>query len=127
MKKVFIALVLGLSLILIAAHQSKAQVNVNINIGAQPLWFPVGYTNANYFYAQPASNVYFKNYKVKHVKHKHYSVRQPIVRYNTSPRYYVVKGHPHGMPPGQAKKYYSSKGWEKYKSHGHKHKGGKKH
>lgn len=32
---------------------------------------------------------------------------QKIIRYSDDSRYYVVKGHPHGMPPGQAKKYYS--------------------
>ncbi|KIO75842.1 hypothetical protein TH53_18290 [Pedobacter lusitanus] len=32
---------------------------------------------------------------------------QKVIKFSDDPRYYVVKGHPHGMPPGQAKKYYS--------------------
>lgn len=32
---------------------------------------------------------------------------QQVIRYSNDSRYYVVKGHPHGMPHGQAKKYYS--------------------
>ncbi|WP_316841827.1 hypothetical protein [Pedobacter gandavensis] len=30
---------------------------------------------------------------------------QQVIRNSNDKRYYVVKGHPHGMPPGQAKKY----------------------
>ena len=41
------------------------------------------------------------------------------IKYSDDPRYYVVKGHPHGMPPGQAKKYYSNdKGKDKWKDRG---------
>lgn len=37
-------------------------------------------------------------------------------------RYYRGRhGHPHGMPPGQAKKYYRSVGWDHGHHHGHKH------
>lgn len=47
----------------------------------------------------------FSSDRVKYAKYK--KVRsQKVIRYSNDPRYYVVKGHPHGMPPGQAKKYY---------------------
>lgn len=46
----------------------------------------------------------FNNDRVKYAKYK--KVRtQKVIKYSDDPRYYVVKGHPHGMPPGQAKKY----------------------
>lgn len=32
---------------------------------------------------------------------------QKTIKYSDDPRYYEVKGHPHGMPPGQAKKMHS--------------------
>jgi len=48
----------------------------------------------------------FDNDRIRYAKYK--KVRnQKIIKYSDDPRYYVVKGHPHGMPPGQAKKYYS--------------------
>lgn len=46
---------------------------------------------------------HFDNDRVRYAKYK--KVRnQKVIRYSDDPRYYVVKGHPHGMPPGQAKK-----------------------
>lgn len=51
----------------------------------------------------------YRNFDRHRVMYSRYrNVRnQPIIRYSNDSRYYVVKGHPHGMPPGQAKKYYS--------------------
>ncbi|MBC7654802.1 MAG: hypothetical protein H7098_10055 [Oligoflexus sp.] len=50
----------------------------------------------------------FDRDRVKYAKYKKVK-NQKIIRYSNDPRYYEVKGHPHGMPPGQAKKIYSSK------------------
>lgn len=40
------------------AGSSKAQVSINFNIGAQPLWGPVGYEQANYYYL-PEIDTYY--------------------------------------------------------------------
>jgi hypothetical protein len=49
----------------------------------------------------------FDRDRVVYAKYKKRS-GQKIIRYSDDPRYYVVKGHPHGMAPGQAKKQYSN-------------------
>ncbi|WP_367866863.1 hypothetical protein [Pedobacter sp. WC2423] len=71
-----------------------------------------------------SSNPYrnFNSDKVKYAKYK--KVRnQKVIKYSDDPRYYAVKGHPHGMPPGQAKKYDSGndkKGdWKDKGNNGH--------
>lgn len=50
-------------------QNSKAQVSVNINVGSQPLWGPVGYDYARYYY-MPEINVYYnvnnKKYTYRH-------------------------------------------------------------
>lgn len=48
----------------------------------------------------------FNNDKVKYVKYKNWGGKQMVIRNSNEAKYYVVKGHPHGMPPGQAKKAY---------------------
>lgn len=58
----------------------------------------------------------FNSDRVRYAKYK--KVRtQKMIKYSNDSRYYVVKGHPHGMPPGQAKKYYGkdNKGKDKGK------------
>jgi len=60
--------------------------------------------------------VYYAKYKKRH--------DQKLIRYSDDPRYYVVKGHPHGMPPGQAKKMY---GKDAGKGKWKENKGGKGH
>jgi hypothetical protein len=52
----------------------------------------------------------YNNDKVKYVKYKNYNGKQLVIKNSNNKKYYVVKGHPHGMPPGQAKKIYSGKG-----------------
>ncbi|MNQ79160.1 hypothetical protein D3C85_940940 [compost metagenome] len=62
----------------------------------------------------------FNSDRVRYAKYK--KVRtQKVIKYSNDSRYYVVKGHPHGTPPGQAKKYYSKdKGkWDKGHDKGH--------
>ena len=49
----------------------------------------------------------FDRDRVVYAKYKKRS-GQRVIRYSDDPRYYVVKGHPHGLPPGQAKKQYSN-------------------
>lgn len=65
----------------------------------------------------------FDRDRIAYAKYKKRS-DQKVIRYSDDPRYYVVKGHPHGMPPGQAKKLYS-KGNNSGKDKGHKHGNGK--
>jgi len=48
----------------------------------------------------------FDNDRVRYAKYKKVK-GQKVIRYSDDPRYYVVKGHPHGIPPGQAKKIHS--------------------
>lgn len=48
----------------------------------------------------------FDNDRVRYAKYKKVK-GQKAIRYSDDPRYYVVKGHPHGTPPGQAKKIHS--------------------
>ncbi|TKB96078.1 hypothetical protein FA046_15080 [Pedobacter cryophilus] len=64
---------------------------------------------------QPRPYLYFNNHQVKYKKYKGYYGNQNAIRYSNDSRYYVVKGHPHGMPPGQSKKFYQTRG---YNSHG---------
>lgn len=42
--------------------------------------------------------------KVNYVKYKNWGGKQKAIKFSNDSKYYVVKGHPHGMPPGQAKK-----------------------
>lgn len=50
----------------------------------------------------------FDSDRVRYAKYK--KVRtQKVIKYSNDSRYYVVKAHPHGMPPGQAKKLYKGK------------------
>ncbi len=78
---------------------------------------------------QPKAYRYFSDHKKKY---KGYKAKrgQIVIRDSNEPKYYVVKGHPHGMPPGQAKKAYgksngNGKGKGHSKGHGNKgkHKG----
>ena len=39
--------------------RANAQVNVGINIGAQPVWGPVGYNNAEYYYLHDVDAYYY--------------------------------------------------------------------
>ena len=65
----------------------------------------------------------FNDDRVKYVKYKNWGGKQMVIRNSNDSRYYVVKGHPHGMPPGQAKKLYGKdKGG---KGHGKGHDKGK--
>lgn len=49
----------------------------------------------------------YKKDKVKYVKYKNWGGKQLVIKNSKDKKYYVVKGHPHGMPPGQAKKVYN--------------------
>lgn len=45
----------------------------------------------------------FDHDRVRYAKYKKVK-GQKVIRYSDDPRYYVIKGHPKGMAPGQAKK-----------------------
>ncbi|QNK64605.1 hypothetical protein H7F33_09050 [Pedobacter sp. PAMC26386] len=68
-----------------------------------------GYDLYNGYKVVVNSNDPYRNFDSDRVRYAKYKkVRtQKVIKYSDDPRYYVVKGHPHGMPPGQAKKYYS--------------------
>lgn len=147
-KNLLIAFVIGFMSFF--ADQSQAQISVNFNVGQQPLWGPVGYDKANYYYLPDVDTYYsvadrkyiyqnngkwifsnalpsrysgynlYNGYKVvmntpkpylsyetdrvKYAKYKGNKNKQTAIRYSNDSKYYVVKGHPHGMPPGQRKK-----------------------
>ena len=52
----------------------------------------------------PTPYLYFKNHKVQYAKYRGWNGKQKAIKFSDDPKYYVVKGHPHGAPPGQAKK-----------------------
>jgi len=52
LKLVLLGFVLSFSLF------TKAQVNVNVNIGTPPVWGPVGYTEARYYYIPDIETYY---------------------------------------------------------------------
>ena len=56
MKKFFYLSIIFLGLCM--ASTSQAQVSVNFNIGSQPLWGPVGYDYARFYY-MPEIDVYY--------------------------------------------------------------------
>ncbi|TKC60196.1 hypothetical protein FBD94_14895 [Pedobacter hiemivivus] len=151
MKKIFLTLLIAIGFV---SFRASAQVSINVNIGSQPLWGPVGYDHADYYYLPDVESYYyvpkkqfiyldngrwnfsaslpsrysgydlyngykvvinsrdayhnFDNDRVRYAKYKKVK-GQKAIKYSDDPRYYVVKGHPHGMPPGQAKKMYSKK------------------
>lgn len=39
--------------------KSSAQINVNVNLGSQPLWGPVGYDRAEYYYLPDIESYYY--------------------------------------------------------------------
>jgi hypothetical protein len=49
---------------------------------------------------------HFDRDRITYARYKSYR-GQRVIRYSDDSRYYVVKGHPHGMSHGHAKKYYS--------------------
>ncbi|MGF1924571.1 MAG: hypothetical protein ACQUHE_10365 [Bacteroidia bacterium] len=46
----------------------------------------------------------FTTHKTKYVKYKNWGGKQKAIKNSNDRKYFVVSGHPHGMPPGQAKK-----------------------
>ncbi|RQO32401.1 hypothetical protein DBR32_02000 [Taibaiella sp. KBW10] len=56
MKKIMIALMIGMGMM--QATTGVAQVNVQVNIGSQPGWGPTGYDYASYYYL-PEINCYY--------------------------------------------------------------------
>ncbi|WP_316820976.1 hypothetical protein [Pedobacter gandavensis] len=148
MKKLIIMSLLGV--IGFLPFHAAAQISVNINIGSQPLWGPVGYDHAEYYYLPDVESYYYvpkrqfvyldrgrwifskslpsryrnydlyNGYKVvlntrdpyrnfdndrrQYARYKNVRTQQ-VIRNSNDRKYYVVKGHPHGMPPGQVNKY----------------------
>jgi hypothetical protein len=128
----------GLALVAAPAH---AQVNININTGPPVV---VGApANAQYYYI-PEANAYYDVPAQRYIVQRNgqwaryerldgYDPRnfhpQYIEYRGDSPWLWKGKGHPHGMPPGQAKKMYRN---DDYDGHGggngkHKDKGHGRH
>ncbi len=71
---------------------------------------PANYSNYNLYNGykvvvngdRPYQN--FKTHKVNYAKYKNSGGKQKAIKYSNDRKYFGVKGHPHGMPPGQAKK-----------------------
>ncbi|GAA3935481.1 hypothetical protein [Hymenobacter algoricola] len=106
------------------ASPAQAQVNVNIN---PPSWGPALAPNTQYYYIPEVDGYYDVRDRVYVVERKGRWTRLANAGYNPNTFHPVVvdyvgaqpwvrieeyrtkyKGHPHGMPPGQAKKYYGN-------------------
>jgi hypothetical protein len=59
---------------------------------------------------EPTPYLNFNTHKVKYAKYKNSGGKQMVIRNSNDQKYYVVKGHPHNIPPGQAKKISNGKG-----------------
>lgn len=46
----------------------------------------------------------YNTHKVKYVKYKNWGGKQKAIKFSNDRKYYIISGHPHGLPPGQAKK-----------------------
>lgn len=57
----------------------------------------------------PTPYLYFKNHKAQYAKYRGWMGKQKAIKFSDDPKYFVVKGHPHGAPPGQAKKVMNGK------------------
>jgi hypothetical protein len=64
-------------------YTAHAQVTVGVNIGLQPLWGPVGYDQASYYYL-PDIDVY---YDVVHAQYVYFEGGRWITRHSLPPRY----------------------------------------
>jgi hypothetical protein len=127
-----------LAVLAFAAAPAQAQINVNINT-APPVVVGAP-ANAQYYYI-PEANAYYDVPARRYIVQRNgqwgryerldgYDPRnfhpQYIEYRGNEPWTYDRKGHPHGMPPGQAKKLYG-KGYDKHDDHGHGHGHGKGH
>jgi len=117
-----------LAVLAFAAAPAQAQINVNINTGPPVV---VGApANAQYYYI-PEANAYYDVPARRYIVQRNgqwgryerldgYDPRnfhpQYIEYRGNEPWTYDRKGHPHGMPPGQAKKLYG-KGYDKHDKH----------
>ena len=122
------------SALALAAAPAQAQVNININT-APPVVVGAP-ANAQYYYI-PEANAYYdvpaRRYLVqrngqwaRYERLDGYDPRnfhpQYIEYRGDSPWLWKGKGHPHGMPPGQAKKMYRSGDYEGHGGGNGKHK-----
>ncbi|WP_081675064.1 hypothetical protein [Daejeonella oryzae] len=56
MKKLLLALTVAF--VAFTANSSQAQISINFNVGSQPLWGPVGYDRADYYYLPDIQTYY---------------------------------------------------------------------
>lgn len=80
MKKVLILLLIAGGLFI---QKSSAQVRINVNIGSQPLWGPVGYDYAEYYYL-PEYDMY---YSVPDRRYVYWDNRRWVFAATPPPRY----------------------------------------
>jgi len=122
-----------LSALALSLAAAPAQAQVNININTAPPVVVGAPANAQYYYI-PEANAYYdvpaRRYLVqrngqwvRYERLEGYDARNFHPQYidyrGDSPWLWKGKGHPHGMPPGQAKKMYRDDDHGK----GHKDKG----
>ncbi|SHJ36262.1 hypothetical protein SAMN02745146_2920 [Hymenobacter daecheongensis DSM 21074] len=120
----FTRISLAAALLLLAGVAAPAQAQVNVNISA-PAWGPAVGPNTQYYYIPEVDGYYDVRDRVYVVQRNGRWTRLANAGYNPRTFHPVVvdyvgvqpwtrieeyrtkyKGHPHGMPPGQAKKYY---------------------
>lgn len=72
---------------------------------------------------EPRAYEHYKYHEEKYGRYRHHDGYQKVIRYSDDPRYAERRrGNPHGMPPGQAKKYdRQSNEHEEGPGHGHGH------
>ncbi|WP_310394817.1 hypothetical protein [Hymenobacter sp.] len=150
MKSLLNSLCFALLSVFALATAPAAQAQVTINIGP-PSWGPAVPAGAQYYYI-PETNGFYDVPARQYVVSRNgrwvrtatlsgynpatfrpvvidYVGAQPWIRYNEYKVKYPKKGHPHGLPPGQAKKLYKN-GYrdgrhdddDRDDDHGHKHK-----
>jgi len=58
MKKRLLIGIMSSFLLFVTTFQSKAQLSIHLNIGTQPVWGPVGYDQADYYYMPDIESYY---------------------------------------------------------------------
>ena len=59
MKKIFVCLALFIGIAVFKNADAQVRLHVNVNIGSQPVWGPVGYDYAEYYYLPDVECYYY--------------------------------------------------------------------
>jgi hypothetical protein len=74
----------------------------------------------------PTPYLQFNNHRAKYAKYRGWNGKQKVIKFSDDPKYFVVKGHPHGAPPGQTKKLHQPNKGERIILNEHSNQKGKK-